>query len=202
VVAFFSKQRIAYLEEHIDFSSITSAFDVGCGDGFANHYMEKKVSLVEGGDISELMLANNPADPERLRVIDAEALDLPDASYDLVYCWEVLHHVEDPAAAVREMARVSKRFVLVFEPNRLFILQFLFGLVAKSDRGLLRLSKKRMDDLFERSGLRMTHFAYGGRIFPNRTPGWMARLIGKLPFRGGRFTSISILAIGEKVVAT
>ena len=42
------------------------------------------------------------------RVADAERLDFPDASFDLVYSHGVLHHTPDIEAAVREIHRVLK----------------------------------------------------------------------------------------------
>ena len=39
--------------------------------------------------------------------LDITALDLPDASYDAVLCSHVLEHVEDDAAAMRELRRVT-----------------------------------------------------------------------------------------------
>jgi SAM-dependent methyltransferase len=39
--------------------------------------------------------------------LDLTALDLPDASFDAVLCSHVLEHVEDDAAAMRELARVT-----------------------------------------------------------------------------------------------
>jgi ubiquinone/menaquinone biosynthesis C-methylase UbiE len=39
--------------------------------------------------------------------VDLTALDLPDASFDAVLCSHVLEHVEDDAAAMRELARVT-----------------------------------------------------------------------------------------------
>ena len=39
--------------------------------------------------------------------LDITALDLPDGSFDAVLCSHVLEHVEDDAAAMRELARVT-----------------------------------------------------------------------------------------------
>jgi SAM-dependent methyltransferase len=39
--------------------------------------------------------------------LDLTALDLPEASFDAVLCSHVLEHVEDDAAAMRELARVT-----------------------------------------------------------------------------------------------
>jgi len=42
------------------------------------------------------------------RVADAEGLDFPDNSFDLVYSHGVLHHTPDTAGAIREIHRVLK----------------------------------------------------------------------------------------------
>jgi ubiquinone/menaquinone biosynthesis C-methylase UbiE len=70
------------------------------------------------------MLANDPLGRDKLKIIDAERLDLPDGSYDMTIMWEVLHHLADPLQAVRELARVARKYVVVFEPNRANVLQF------------------------------------------------------------------------------
>lgn len=41
-----------------------------------------------------------------LRVADAETLPFPDAEFDIVYSWGVLHHTPDPARALAEVLRV------------------------------------------------------------------------------------------------
>src|SRR5260370_4593459 len=48
----------------------------------------------------------------------ASVVSLPFAgrSFDAVTCLEVLEHLDDPAAAVRELARVARRAVLVSVP--------------------------------------------------------------------------------------
>jgi SAM-dependent methyltransferase len=44
----------------------------------------------------------------RLAVGDAEHLEFPDATFDLVYSWGVIHHTPNTAAAVKEILRVLK----------------------------------------------------------------------------------------------
>jgi len=56
----------------------------------------------------------------------SKSLPIDDDSFDIVLCTQVLEHVDDPAAAVREMHRVTKpggrvlastHGVMVFHPN-------------------------------------------------------------------------------------
>ena len=199
VVELFARQRIDYLARHIDFESVVSAFDVGCGDGFATHYFAQRIPKVEGGDISELMLAHNPLDPRLLRVIDAEDLDLPDGAYDLVYVWEVLHHLKDPVQAVREMSRVSRRYVVIFEPNRANALQFSFGLLNRQERGTLRSSKAYLEALARQAGLQVIACDYCGKIPPNKTPERLLGILKRLPFESNRVTGISVALIARKI---
>jgi ubiquinone/menaquinone biosynthesis C-methylase UbiE/uncharacterized protein YbaR (Trm112 family) len=51
-----------------------------------------------------------------LVVADAEALPFRDASIDVVYVHDGLHHLERPAVGLAEMARVARRAVSVSEP--------------------------------------------------------------------------------------
>ena len=53
----------------------------------------------------------------RARVADVAALPFEDESFDIVTILEVLEHLEDPAAAVRETLRVASRFVLASVPS-------------------------------------------------------------------------------------
>jgi SAM-dependent methyltransferase len=60
--------------------------------------------------------------------VDAEAMDLADNSYDLVLTHEVLHHCRSPQKAVLEMLRVSRRYVILLEPNNSFAMRLLLKL--------------------------------------------------------------------------
>lgn len=198
IVKYFVEQRINWIEEHIDITKIKSAFDVGCGDGFATYYFDKKIKDVQGGDIAEYMLKLNPLPKSKLKVIDAENLPLKNRSFDLVYTWEVLHHVPDPQKAVKEMARVSKKYVIIFEPNRSSPLQFGFGLLNSQERGTLRSTKKYLEGLCENAGLKIVASDFCGKIPPNKTPASLMPLMKKLPFKSSLFTGISIGIIAEK----
>ena len=198
IVKFFVNQRIDWLKKFIDVSSIKTAFDVGCGDGFATYYFNKIIPHIEGGDIAEYMLRKNPIDNKFLHVIDAENLPFKAKSFDLVYTWEVLHHVPNPHVAVKEMARVSKQYVVIFEPNRNNPLQFAFGLLNKQERGTLRSTKRYLESLCEEAGLEIVASEYVGKIPPNKTPEKMMPIMKRLSFSSTFFTGISIGIIAQK----
>lgn len=198
VVKEFVQQRIGWIRHHIPLDMLKSAYDVGCGDGFATYYFDKLIPEVHGGDISEYMLSLNPLPKDRLEIIDAENLPLSRASFDLVYTWEVLHHVPNPQRAVTEMARVSKKYVVIFEPNRNNPLQFLFGLLNKQERGTLRSSKRYIENLVKTAGLRIISCEYVGKIPPNKSPTYLIPFLKRLPFKSNLFTGISIAVVAEK----
>lgn len=98
--------------------------DVACGDGEPALTLARAVApsgRVIGIDLSERMVgvAAQRASEEQVknidfRVMDAEKLELPDASFDLVTCRFGLQIVTDPDAAIAEALRVLKpggRFV-------------------------------------------------------------------------------------------
>ena len=183
VVRTFASQRLRFLEGWLDLSTVQRALDVGCGDGFSTFYFRQRVTEVWATDRSEVMLGRHPLRGEqRLCVADARALPYGSGSFDLVYGWEMLHHISDPVAVVSEMARVSRRYVLVVEPNRAHPLQFAFALLDPEHRWVLRYSLAYLRGICERAGLRVLRSARGGHIFPNRTPRRLAPLLAAIPY--------------------
>lgn len=84
--------------------------------------------ILRQAGFTDIVNSNLPTDMDRLAVseaapatqhvaLDAEQLDLPDDSFDLVFASEVLHHCSSPHRALCEMLRVSRRYVLFMEPN-------------------------------------------------------------------------------------
>lgn len=94
-----------------------SVLDVGCGPGTITWDLAARVAPgdVVGIDVSEEVLAtarsNGAERPElvaRFQVGDVHALDLEDDSIDVVHAHQVLQHLADPVAALREMRRVCR----------------------------------------------------------------------------------------------
>ncbi|WP_228973688.1 methyltransferase domain-containing protein [Streptomyces sp. DH12] len=91
--------------------------DVGCGPGTITADLAALVApgRVTAVDAAEGVLAQARAvaeergrDNVRFAVADVHALDFPDGSFDVVHAHQVLQHVGDPVAALREMRRVCR----------------------------------------------------------------------------------------------
>ncbi|MCK5783415.1 MAG: class I SAM-dependent methyltransferase [Desulfobacterales bacterium] len=95
--------------------------DVGCGEGIIPRQL---LSLWPSVVLHGLDIA-----PELLKVAQKlvpgmgcfagsiDALPLPDRTYDLVCCTEVLEHLERPKSALSEIMRVGKKHFLFSVPN-------------------------------------------------------------------------------------
>ena len=90
--------------------------DVGCGPGTITVDLATRVApgRVVGIDLSDEPLAEARGLAERTGVAatfevgDVYALSEPDDSFDVVHAHQVLQHLADPVAALREMARVCR----------------------------------------------------------------------------------------------
>lgn len=182
VVRAYAEQRIGIIRELLGVAKVGSALEVGCGDGFGMHYFPAIVEQIYGCDISHKMLLANP---EKRFVCQADALALPYGArrFDLVYSWELLHHLHRPLAAVQEMARVSRKFVLLFEPNSFNLPMALFGLAMAVERGLLRFTPWYLRRLLLEAGVEPVRVFCGGTFTPNRTPSWLVPFLRRLPYR-------------------
>jgi SAM-dependent methyltransferase len=180
VVATFSRQRWAHLAGHLPMGEIKLALDVGAGNGFSTAHAPRGMDVV-ATDGSWRMLRRHPG-PHRA-MADAQQLPFADAAFDLAYCWELLHHVPEPWRVLKEMARVSRRWVLLFEPNPLNPAQAAFAVADPEHRWVLRYSRSYLLDQVRLAGLRAVSHETCGLIFPNKTPSALAALLSNLPFR-------------------
>ncbi|MBI4615424.1 MAG: methyltransferase domain-containing protein [Planctomycetes bacterium] len=196
VVRFFASQRVAYIERRIDLSTVGSAVEVGAGNGFATAAMQAVVPRLAATDLSLSMLQANPLRSRALVQAAAESLPFASGSADLVFAWEVLHHVSDVAGAVREMARVTRRWVLLFEPNRNNPAQFLHSLLAPHERGGLKFTRNYLARICREAGLAVRSIETVGATLPNRMPEIFLPLLRRVPF------VLPVVGISTAVVAT
>ncbi len=100
-----------------------SLLDVGCGEGVLTARWARRLGLgrVVGVDFDDPQLRAQWEGRQRpnleFRAMAAEGLAFGDAEFDLVAATEVLEHVADPERVLAEMARVTRRWLLVSVPH-------------------------------------------------------------------------------------
>ena len=114
-LAYYDERVIEKMAEVSGVDENSEVADVGTGTGFVAAGLAPRVKRVVGIDSAPAMLE---VARENLRALsvsnvdlvvgDAARLPLEDSSVDAAVANMVLHHAEDPAAMLREMARVVR----------------------------------------------------------------------------------------------
>ena len=137
--------------------------EIGCGGGAVSKLVGES-AVVHGFDISPIAVDKAKqycsGMNARFAVAAAEAVPLGDASVDGCYSFELLEHVWDPLAVLREMVRVTRPggFMLISAPNR-------FSL----DLHLPKRSAARLADIIA-AGCRYGADKLTGRAYVNTCP--------------------------------
>jgi SAM-dependent methyltransferase len=168
-----------------------SILDIGCGNGYYSYYLAHDGKLV-CLDFSSYMLSINPC-KQRVCAL-SEKLPFPDNTFDLVFCSNLLHHLETPQVALNEMERVARHHVVVAEPNRAS-LPLLYSL-KKEERGMRKFSLSYVVGLFQKSQLHVQSAKRMGVILPNKMPGSLLPLFKW--FNRPGFWGFYVVVIGEK----
>jgi ubiquinone/menaquinone biosynthesis C-methylase UbiE len=86
--------------------------EVGCGAGPATYLFAAGGANCTAIDLTDQAVTMTKAHTEGLNVLalqmDAERMTFPDASFDHVFSWGVVHHSEHTEAALREICRVLR----------------------------------------------------------------------------------------------
>jgi 2-polyprenyl-3-methyl-5-hydroxy-6-metoxy-1,4-benzoquinol methylase len=111
----------AELDELLALAAPVSVLDVGCGEGVLTEQWAERFERVVGVDLEHPALRREWERRRRsnleFRAADAASLPFAENEFDLVCGVEVLEHLPDPSAALVEMARVARRWVLASTPQ-------------------------------------------------------------------------------------
>jgi SAM-dependent methyltransferase len=108
------------LDELTPSAAPTTILEVGVGEGEVAARLAARwpAARIVGIDLPDSTLASHWRDaPLAGAFADIARLPFPDSSFDLVLAIEVLEHVPDPPAALRELARVARRDVVLSVPR-------------------------------------------------------------------------------------
>lgn len=104
------------IREFSGLKPVERVLDVACGDGILSFELAAHCAYVTGIDLSESQIAlaaerSIEAGAKNLTFVegDAEQLELPNASFDRVYCRLGIHHFQSPLRVIAEMVRVVKK---------------------------------------------------------------------------------------------
>jgi SAM-dependent methyltransferase len=99
-----------------------SVLEVCCGSGMMAEKFERAGAMVTASDFSLASVSRMRERAKRFSiklrtlVADAENLPFADGQFDIVAVHDGLHHLEHPDRAIREMARVARKGVLIMDP--------------------------------------------------------------------------------------
>ena len=100
--------------------SPSRVLEVGVGEGEVSRRLSQRWpdARIVGVDLPDDELAGHwRGSPFAGLFADGTALPFPDGQFDLVLAIEVLEHVADPPAALRELERVARRDLVVSVPR-------------------------------------------------------------------------------------
>lgn len=137
--------------------------DVGCGTG-ANLLMLSKYGDAEGVDISEDALAFcRDRGLDRVRLGAGEELPYDDGTFDLVTALDVVEHMDNDLAGLKEMRRVLRPGgrVLLFVPT----FMFLWGLQDDVSHHRRRYRLSQLRRVLEEAGFEIERTTYANITF-------------------------------------
>jgi SAM-dependent methyltransferase len=136
--------------------------DVGCGTG-ANLEMLAQFGAAEGVDISDDALEFCRAKNLKAHKGLAEKLPFPDESFDVVTALDVVEHLDDDIAGLREMHRVLKPGgkTLIFVPA----FMWLWGVQDDISNHRIRYTKKQIVERLEKAGFTIERATYANWTF-------------------------------------
>jgi ubiquinone/menaquinone biosynthesis C-methylase UbiE len=165
----FARPKLEWLAHALGIEPGASVLDVGAGTGMFTYWWTQLGMHATGLELSENMIRRS-ACPELMQIGDAYEIPFADGSFDLAFAGNLLHHLDRPQDALREMARVARHGVAVVECNRNHPPMAAFGAVSSVCRGLLHYTRRSTDELAREAGLEVVASKLHGYVYENRSP--------------------------------
>ena len=136
--------------------------DVGCGTG-GNLEMLKRFGAAEGVDVSDDALEFCQSKGLTVHKGLAEELPFADESFDVVTALDVIEHLDDDIAGLREMFRILKKGgkTLIFVPA----FMWLWGVQDDVSNHRIRYTKKQITERLEKAGFEIERATYANWTF-------------------------------------
>ena len=136
--------------------------DVGCGTG-ANLEMLAKFGAAEGVDVSDDALEFCKAKGLKAHKGLAESLPFEDESFDVVTALDVVEHLDDDLAGLKEMRRVLKKGgkTLIFVPA----FMWLWGVQDDISNHRIRYTRKQITERLKTAGFEIERATYANWTF-------------------------------------
>jgi ubiquinone/menaquinone biosynthesis C-methylase UbiE len=136
--------------------------DIGCGTG-ANLEMLAQFGNAEGVDVSDDALEFCRLKGLNAKKGLAETLPFDNETFDLTTALDVVEHLDDDIAGLREMHRVTKKggYSLIFVPAYMF----LWGVQDDVSNHRIRYTRKQIVDRLKRAGYTIERATYANWTF-------------------------------------
>ena len=136
--------------------------DVGCGTG-ANLEMLKQYGEAEGVDVSDDALEFCRKKGLKVHKGLAEELPFEDETFDLVTALDVVEHLDDDVAGLKEMHRILKKDgkTLIFVPA----FMWLWGVQDDISNHRIRYTRKEIVERLEKAGFEIERATYANITF-------------------------------------
>ena len=136
--------------------------DVGCGTG-ANIEMLSQFGQAEGVDVSDDALEFCRKKGLTVQKGLAETLPYPDETFDISTALDVIEHLDDDIAGLREMHRVTKTggYSLIFVPA----FMWLWGVQDDISHHRIRYTRKQITERIEKAGFTVERATYANFPF-------------------------------------
>lgn len=167
---FWHQKRYAEVGRTLEKIRAKMVLDIGCHGGRLTSKILEKIpqAKIFGIDISRQAIdyASKKYPLINFRIARAENIPFDNSMFDLITCFEVLEHLEDPSAAIKEINRTLKNGgnFLILVPTENLLFKIIWSLWTKFGPGKIwqhthiqKFTDKKLDTLLEKYGFRIIH---------------------------------------------